>query len=114
MSRDLSFWKCKNTPNISNSMIYHKLSEEKFLDCIAELPLEQIIIEFNNVFKEWNIENNKNFERGTECFQLFITKQFVRIDCYSLSEFNMNKIIDILNKYDCPLYDPTIDVRFEC
>ena len=114
MSRDLSFWKCKNTPNISNSMIYHELSEEKFLDCIAELPLEQIILEFNNVFKEWKIENNTDFERGTEFFQLFVTKQFVRADCYSLSESSMNKIIDILNKYDCPLYDSTIDVRFEC
>ena len=42
-----------------------------------------------------------------------ITKQFVRVDCYNLTEYNMNRIIDIMLKYECPLYDAAIDVRFD-
>ena len=46
-------------------------------------------------------------------FQLMITDQFVRVDCYGMTEYSMNKVIDILDKYNCPLYDSTIDVRFD-
>ena len=42
-----------------------------------------------------------------------MTKQFVRVDCYSMTEKNINKIIDVLLKYECPLYDAAIDVRFD-
>ena len=42
-----------------------------------------------------------------------ITDQIVRVDCYGMTEYSMNKVIDILDKYNCPLYDSTIDVRFD-
>ncbi|MBD5134415.1 MAG: hypothetical protein HDT39_00420 [Lachnospiraceae bacterium] len=113
MGRDLSFWRIKGTTDISNREIYIKLSDENTLDFIDEIPVEQIMDDFKIEFRDWHIEDNWDFEKGHESFQLMLTKQFVRVDCYSVSEFNMNRIIDIMQKYKCPLYDSAIDVRFE-
>lgn len=113
MSRDLSFWRNKGTANMSDNEIYNNLSNENTLDFIDEIPVEQIMDDFKLEFKDWDIEDNRDFEKGQESFQLMLTQQFVRVDCYGVSEFNMNRIIDIMQKYKCPLYDSAIDVRFE-
>ncbi len=112
MSRDLSFWKTKRTAEMGNSEIYLKLSNEEYLDFVDEIPEERIIGDFKRVFSDW-YEDNFYFEKGDEAFDLMVTPQFVRTDCYGMTEDNMNKIIDILYEYGCPLYDSVIDVRFD-
>ncbi|MCL2719699.1 MAG: hypothetical protein FWE14_13085 [Lachnospiraceae bacterium] len=111
MGRDLSFWKTSTNTMNDNEEIYTALSGGEYLEHIAELPFRQIKHDFDTVFKGWG-NDNSHYEKGSEAFQLMLSKQFVRIDCYSLTENNMNKIIDIMMKYDCPLYDSAINVRF--
>ena len=41
------------------------------------------------------------------------TPQFVRIDCYGMKGEDMNKFIDILDEYGCPLYDSQVGERFD-
>lgn len=113
MGRDLSFWKKKEDLQVKNSEIYEKLTKGKYLDCICDIPSQRILQDFKSEFAEWEYFDDLYFEKGDEAFQLLITKQFVRTDCCGMSQQNMNKIIDILLKYECPLYDPAIDVRFD-
>lgn len=113
MSRDLSFWKCKSATNETNEYIYTELLNENYLNYLEDLPVDEILNDFNREFQSWRGRDEQYYENGEEAFQLMITKQFVRTDCYNLSEYNMNKIIDIMLKYDCPLYDAAIDVRFD-
>ena len=113
MGRDLSFWKLENNPLDSNKEIYTKLSEGEYLDFIADLPVEQILQDIKNALQGWEKISEQDFIQGESMIQLFTTIQFVRVDCYSVSEIHMNKIIDVLIKYDCPLYDSLIDVRFD-
>lgn len=113
MSRDLSFWRCKGAINETNEYIYTELSNENYLNYLEDLPIDDILNDFNLEFQSWRGRDEYYYENGEEAFQLMITKQFVRTDCYNLSEHNMNKIIDIMLKYDCPLYDAVIDVRFD-
>ena len=113
MSRDLSFWKTSTTVETDNKAVYTALSDEKYLAYIEEIPMDKIQTDFNEVFNRWSNNNNMHYEKGNESFQLMITKQFVRADCYGMTESSMNMIIDILLKYNCPLYDSAIDVRFE-
>lgn len=114
MSRDLSFWKTSRILNKNeNKKIYKELSQGRYLDCVDEIPNEEILVDLRNTFKEWKIYDNNIFEKDESSFQLMINKQFVRVDCYSMSEFDMNQIIDIMFKYGCPLYDSSIDVRFD-
>lgn len=113
MARDLSFWKKKNNIQIKNSDIYRDLSNGKYLDYICEIPSEEILQDIVCGFSRWRRLNNYCFAKGNASFELFITKQFVRADCYNMTEKDMNKMIDILLKYDCPLYDAAIDIRFD-
>jgi len=96
-------------------LIFALISRQKyrFLSYISEIPLTRILDDFNIIFKEWKNYNNTYFEKDNEAFELMVTKQYVRVDCYGIKAYNMNKIIDIMNKYDCPLYDSAIDVRFD-
>lgn len=113
MSRDLSFWKYRKSCNVPNKNIYYELSQGRLLDCLEEIPVNQICIDFKKEFSSWSSQDDGYFENGDEAFQLMTTKQFVRVDCYNLTEYNMNRIIDIMLKYECPLYDAAIDVRFD-
>ena len=113
MARDFGFWKEKQDVQRKNSDIYNDLSNGKYLDYINEIPLEHILQDIVCEFAEWNRSADFYFEKQSEAFELYLTKQFVRVDCYSMTEQNINKIIDVLLKYDCPLYDAAIDVRFD-
>lgn len=35
------------------------------------------------------------------------------IDCYGMDGEDMNKFIDILFEYGCPLYDPQVGERYD-
>lgn len=50
---------------------------------------------------------NKEYERIMGYNNSFV------LECYGVSEDNMNKLIDIMIDFDCCLYDSSIDVRFE-
>jgi len=112
LSRDLSFWKTSKKTDDDNEEIYSALSCEEYLDHVDEIPCLQILQDFDYVFRDWNNENSI-YERGSESFQLMVTKQFVRVDCYGMTNSNMDRIIDLMIKYDCPLYDSAINVRFD-
>lgn len=115
MSRDLSFWKAKEKAEvcIENKKIYKALSEGQFLAYINEIPIGIILGELKKTFKEWKNYNNVFFEKDDEFFELMLTRQFVRVDCYGMTVCNINKIIDIMDSFNCPLYDSAIDVRFD-
>ena len=113
MSRDLCFWKQKEKSDLTNAEIYKKLSSGVHIDCVSEIPTEQIKEDIDKEFKDWEKEGDSFFQKGNSSFGLFVTSQVVRFDCYSVSEIVMNKIIDIMLKYDCPLYDSVIDIRFD-
>ena len=113
MARDLSFWKISNKADMENHSIYTALSDEVYLNNVAEIPMVQIQNDINEVFKDWENNNNQFYEKGEEAFELMLTKQFARIDSHRMTQGNLNKIIDILAAYDCPLYDSAIDMRFE-
>lgn len=111
MSRDLSFWKIKKVPSITDESIYKALSEGKSLPFVEEIPVDKVLADFQCSFKEWKIDD-RFYEKENEAFELMYTNQFVRVDCYGLSEHHMNKIIDIMDKFECPLYDSVINIRF--
>lgn len=115
MSIDLNFWKEINdmeTP-LSAFEIYEKLSEEENVEWLVELPIEKILDEFKKHFHDWDIQNNINFEKDGMAFDISYTSQYIRCDCYSVSEIVMNEIIDIMINFGCPLYDSALDERFE-
>ena len=113
MNRDFGFWKVEKKMEISNLEIYSLLSKETYVANIEELSIDGILNDFGVTFRGWRNCSKGLFVRNEESFQLMFSKQFVRVDCYNMKLQHMNAIIDIMIKYNCPLYDPVIDVRFD-
>lgn len=112
MARDLSFWKVNGEVQLSNAEVYIRLSCEQYIEGIQKLPINEIMEKINTEFCNWE-KHETLFEYLNQSFEIMTTSQFVRFDCYSVSEENMNKMIDIMLEYGCPLYDSAIDIRFD-
>ncbi len=113
MSYDLDFWKYKKGTHLNHQKVYESLCDGSYVEGLETLPVREIIDDFKKEFKDWTIQENDFEKEGSGSFQIYTTEQFVRVDCYGVSGDNMNRMIDIMLKYDCPLYDPQINTRFD-
>ena len=113
MSYDLDFWKYKQGVELNHQQVYECLSDGQYVDGLEDLPIDDLIARISQVFSEgWNKVDEMTWESSDGTFQLFTTQQFIRVDCYGLSSENMNKLIDILDEFGCPLYDPQVGQRY--
>jgi hypothetical protein len=58
---------------------------------------------------EWLDWSSSNARSG---FQIEWTSQCVWASLRPLNEDDANRIIDVANEFDCPLYDPQMNKRF--
>ena len=113
MNRDLGFWKYNHAISLQNKEVYTKLLIGEFVEGVADLPTADILQNIEDTLKEWSKFDEIHFEKGEEMIELFTTSQFIRFSCYQVSEQHMNALIDLMLRYECPLYDAAIEVRFE-
>ena len=104
MGMDYSFWKYKSGADPEDQKVYELLSEGIHVDDVEELPIAEIVEKIELSFQD---------SISKESFQIFTTPQFVRVDVYgAMPNDEVNKLIDIMLEYDCPLFDAQIGVRF--
>ncbi len=115
MSADLNFWKYKKDIYLDNMIVYQNACcDNKEIEGLEVLPIEDIIKEISTTFQEWNSLDPYNYERkGLGAFQISTTPQTVRFDCYSMEKADMKRFSSIMSKFACPLYDPQQGVRFD-
>ncbi len=116
MSYDLNFWKYKNNVYLNNQEVYEKCSEGEIIEGLEELPIDQIKQKIAEEFSDWATDDSDFFENtiGNGAFDLFTTAQFIRFNCsFKMNGEDMNRLIDIMLKYDCPLYDPQVPQRYD-
>ena len=113
MAYDLSFWKYEEGKTNVHEEVYARLSDGEVVQGVANLPIEEIKRDVALQFKDWERLDEYHFVKEDEAIEVYMTDQFVRFDCYGVSEEDMNRLIDIMLAYDCCLYDSAINVRFE-
>ena len=116
MSYDLDFWKYKKGTYLDNQEVYEKCSDEQTVYGLENLPIDAILKDIQTEFEDWKMEDsNIDYEnpKGKGAFQISTTEQFVRFDCYGMQGEDMNRIIEVMDKYDCPLYDPQVPQRYD-
>jgi len=121
MSYDLNFWKYKKGVYLNNQEVYTKCCEgEETIEGLEDLPMKAIIQDVKEEFADWHIEESpfdiscENLKGEGAFIMDTTTNQCVRFDCtYSMSGEDMNRIIDVMLRYDCPLYDPQVPKRFD-
>ena len=113
MSRDLSFWRYV-VRHEDHYDVYQRLSDGEMVEGVAMLPIKHIRSTLYAAFSDWKRLDDDHLDlNGRELIEIFTTEQFVRFDCYDVSEDNMNRLIDLMLLFNCCLYDSLIDERFE-
>lgn len=115
MSMNLNFWKYKEGAKHDDSRVYElACCDGKTVEELESLPIDEILKKIASVFSGWTALDKNNYEReGRGAFEIFMTSQIVRFDCYGMQEADMNTLMDILFDFGCPLYDPQVSERFD-
>lgn len=115
MSRHMAFWKYNDNTYLDNQKVYEEsCCSENFVDGLAMLPISDILLRVDEVFDSYDKLDDSTYESAKGAFSISATKQSVLFDCgWSMDEAELNKIIDTMLEFDCPLYDPQIETRFD-
>jgi len=114
MSYELTFWRYKSGVSLDHRSVYERLSDGETVDSLEALPIAQMIVRVRDTFTDWQQLDAVTFDGGDRGgFQLFSTLQFFRVDCYGMGGDDMNRFIELGIEFQCRLYDPQIDRRFD-
>ena len=123
MSLYFAFWREKENQEYPQpSEIYDAVFEEETAEKLdlETLPHDKIVSDLKNTFKDWTIE-------GDDSSQLdFVSKDLSKsviagwmgnvyfTQCaYTLTNYEINSIFDVFNKYGCAVYDIQTGERFQ-
>ena len=115
MSYDLNFWRYREGATHNHDKVYTAACcDGEVLPELEELPIGDILQRIAAAFPHWDASSPTDYENpGGGAFQITTTPQTVRIDCYGVSGDDMNRLMDILIDFGCPLYDPQVSERFD-
>ena len=123
MSYDLYFWKqtadCTTMPS---EIVESFITGDKILG-LEPIPITQILAQLQKIFPQLKPANPKNpkseprlewqSKGGASCFFVSWSELHFEIEGYNVRKSRYNQIIDIALEFNCPLYDPQTDVRYE-
>ncbi len=115
MSVELDFWKYKADARKNDGEVYDTVCcGGGSMEGLAELPVGEIIEKIAETFSDWRAIGRVDYEKdGSGTFSVSTTPQSVRIDCYDMSGEDMSRLIELMEDFDCPLYDPRLGERFD-
>ena len=112
---ELVFWKYLEGIYLNHQLVYEALAEEESVTGLNDLPTAVILNRISSVFSEWEKvdENSWKNPNGKGAFQVKTTPQSIQIDCYGTEGKTMNLLVETMEEFNCPLYDPQIPVRYD-
>ena len=116
MSIDINFWKYKKDAAPDHLTVYQQACcDHETLEELEVLPIDNLLEEVRLKFGHWQFIDPYNYEApdGQGSFQITTTPQTIRFDCYSMAPSDMKQFSSLMAKFDCPLYDPQQNIRFD-
>lgn len=114
MGRQLVFWKNTDGVYLDSHEVYEKICGQENISGLETLDINKILERVNDVFSDWCRLDEYNFESQNGAFTVEAYENAVLFECSESVDYSsLNKIIDIMLEFDCPLYDPQINVRFD-
>lgn len=116
VSYDLVFWKqSKKKLALGAQRIYEQLVDGKSVNGLETIPAAEFIGRIRKAFPGIKTEGGLTYWEGNErgMFELYSSDQHVHCCCRQLTADDMNKLIEIASEFECPLYDPQVNQRFD-
>ena len=112
---ELIFWKYEDGIYLNHQEVYEAIEDQLDVAGLEPLPTDVIINRINTMFAKWErVDANswKNNE-GKGAFHIKTTPQSIKIDCYGTEGKTMDVLVDIMEEFKCPLYDPQVPERYD-
>ncbi|MET0759619.1 MAG: hypothetical protein ABWZ56_04310 [Flavobacterium sp.] len=112
---ELVFWNYIDGIYLNHQEVYEAIEEQQEVAGLEELPTTVILNRINSVFSKWERVDEYSWKNnsGPGAFCVKTTPQSIKIDCYGTEGKTMDRLVDILEEYNCPLYDPQVPERFD-
>lgn len=112
---ELVFWKYLDGIYLNHQEVYEALIDEETVDGLEILPIDVIGNRIASVFSKWEKVDANSWKnsQGKGAFQIKSTSQSIQIDCYGTEGKTMNTLVEVLEEFKCPLYDPQIPERYD-
>ena len=112
---ELVFWKYLEDVYLNHQEVYEAMEEQETIEGLEELPVAVIINRIASVFSKWERVDDNSWKNkdGVGAFQVKTTPQIIQIDCYGTQGKTMDKLVDIMEEFKCPLYDPQVPERYD-
>jgi hypothetical protein len=112
---ELVFWKYQDGIYLNHHLVYEAITEQEIVEGLEDLPVDVIMNRINSVFSNWEKvdENSWKNSKGKGAFQVKSTPQSIQIDCYGTEGKTMDLLVDTLDEFKCPLYDPQVPERYD-
>jgi hypothetical protein len=124
MSYCLCFWRYKNDiASNDHAAVDVCLSNGDYVEKIERISVEKILENVNAKFSllGWTQPEGEStslfwehIDKDKGVFQVYITTQVFRVDCYGMCTEDMNHIIDIASSFSLSLYDPQTGKKYVC
>lgn len=115
MSYDLTFWKQKPTCTIPPAHIYRELLDGRAVESLERIPTADFVARIHQKFPGITTDGGLTFWEGGKrgMFELYSSDQHIHFCCREMAGDDMNTLIDTAAEFECPLYDPQEDRRFD-
>jgi hypothetical protein len=113
---ELVFWKYLEGIYLNHHEIYEVISEEStVIEGLEELPVQVILNRISSVFSKWEKVDDDSWKNnsGIGAFHIRTTPQSIKIDCYGTEGKTMDILVNIMEEFKCPLYDPQVPERYD-
>ena len=112
---ELVFWIYQDGIYLNHHLVYEALAEEEHVEGLVDLPTSVILNRINTLFSKWERvdENSWKNNNGPGAFQVRTTSQSIKIDCYGTQGSDMDILVNALEEFKCPLYDPQVPERYD-
>jgi hypothetical protein len=112
---ELIFWNYKEGIYLNHHLVYEAILDNEIVDGLEELPVDVILNRIANVFSDWEKVDDASYKNpsGVGAFHIRTNSQSIKIDCYGTQGKTMDKLVDIMDEYKCPLYDPQVPERHD-
>jgi hypothetical protein len=113
---ELVFWKYLEEVYLNHHEVYEIISEEQAeIEGLEILPVQVILNRIASVFSKWEKVDEASWKNnsGVGAFHIRTTPHSIKIDCYGTEGKTMDLLVNIMEEFKCPLYDPQVPERYD-
>jgi hypothetical protein len=114
MDTTLIFWRQRDGNELSPAEVARELQLGNDVEGLIDLAVQEIVAALQSAFPT-AVEKAGElvWRQGGEAFEATWTWQHIACQCHALSDDSRERLLAVLERFDCPAYDTMLGIRLE-